>query len=550
MKKFSKIGFAILFGILAFNFHSCTTENPDGTTNNSFGWFGTGAGGDDLGTMQDDINFNSTNPPASADLSENFPPVGNQEQYGTCVAWAVGYAHKSFLEAKDKGYTTSQMTDQNKVFSPKYLFLSIAADKKGADCNGTGFADAFDVVQTNGIPKMATVPYTDLGDCSGSVSSYNSEAADFKIDSYREIVKGADFKNDIKRALADGKAVTFGAELGEEFMSWNSSDVMYSQSSDYNGQHAYHAMILCGYDDNKGTNGAFHVQNSWGTSWGDQGKIWVDQDFFVNSFSFCAFIATNKTSVDDNGNNTIVPETGTDVLAWDLSDKVNGDPAISLNRTVTYDVYNSGTTTITADKDWNVLYLLYNAYNATDYKILIYDYYSNDYGNLGQNDELATGGLGAVGNWWNYVNVQSGESIAQAVYPGTTGSFDFTYNMPNNISGSYYLVLLADGFDVIQEDNEDNNFFFLTGDNGDPLIFSNGIITNMAAKSTNKSFKQPKLFDNSPVPTARTSRALNAYKPSEIKKLIKHEKETGRINIKINEYLKNANKGVKRLNNR
>ncbi|MCB1167778.1 MAG: hypothetical protein KDK33_16595, partial [Leptospiraceae bacterium] len=36
--------------------------------------------------------------PSSTDLSPNMPPVGNQGQQASCVAWAVAYATKSYQE--------------------------------------------------------------------------------------------------------------------------------------------------------------------------------------------------------------------------------------------------------------------------------------------------------------------------------------------------------------------------------------------------------------------------------------------------------------------
>ena len=36
------------------------------------------------------------------DLSMKFPPIGNQGNYGTCVAWATGYNMKTALDAIDK----------------------------------------------------------------------------------------------------------------------------------------------------------------------------------------------------------------------------------------------------------------------------------------------------------------------------------------------------------------------------------------------------------------------------------------------------------------
>src|SRR5690625_7623232 len=48
--------------------------------------------------------------------------------------------------------------------------------------------------------------------------------------------------------------------------------------------HAGHAMTIIGYDDSKGSGGAFRVVNSWGSDWGDKGYIWIDYQFFLNEF--------------------------------------------------------------------------------------------------------------------------------------------------------------------------------------------------------------------------------------------------------------------------
>jgi C1A family cysteine protease len=39
-----------------------------------------------------------------------------------------------------------------------------------------------------------------------------------------------------------------------------------------------HAISLCGYDDSKH---AYYAINSWGTSWGSAGYIWIDYDFLA-----------------------------------------------------------------------------------------------------------------------------------------------------------------------------------------------------------------------------------------------------------------------------
>jgi len=406
---------SFLLGIF-FSFPSCKKKEDPLTLEQALGWFGLGGeNGDDLAGIEDDINFGQGEVPASVNLSSHFPPIGDQGQYGTCVAWAVGYNHKSYMDAAAADRTTF---NNDQKFSPKYLFWKIPSSQKGADCNGTGFEPAYDIMLSYGISNLATSPYSNLGDCSSSPSSSeNTNAANYKIQSYREVEVD---KNTLKQYLAQERALSFGAKLGDNFMSWNSSDVHYSDTYGYSGQHAYHAMTLCGYDDNKGTNGAFRVVNSWGTGWGDSGYIWVDYNFFVNEFAFCAFAATNIITDPDNeegeGNGVVDdPNSGKDLMAWELYDYDNGG---GTNRVAKYNAFNSGSEDILASEDWNILYIYYNAYDANDYGIILYDYYSDDNTGgtwtYGGNGDLFDDGDG-IGNWWNWVDAPAGYSIAYDV---------------------------------------------------------------------------------------------------------------------------------------
>src|SRR5574344_227390 len=107
-------------------------------------------------------------------------------------------------------------------------------------------------------------------------------------------------------------------------------------------QHAYHAMVLSGYDDSKH---AFRVRNSWGPSWGDNGSIWVDYDFFLSSFVFGAFVAQNENSVavSNDGIASADLTSGYDLLAYSAEDFVDTDGESALDRAFSYTVYNSGT---------------------------------------------------------------------------------------------------------------------------------------------------------------------------------------------------------------
>ena len=556
MKKILTTILAASFIISAVLFFpSCDPENPISPedVDQALGWFGVGGeNGDDLSQIEDDINLGnlgSSSLPSSIDLSDNFPPIGDQGSYGTCVAWAVGYNHKSFLEAWDDNHRTTFSESQK--FSPKYLFWSIPSASKGADCNGTGFEPAYDVLISNGVSTMASSPYTGLGDCSSSPSpSEDTNAGQYKIQSYREVEVNT---QKIKEYLAQNRALSFGAKLGDNFMAANSDAVHSSDTYGYSGQHAYHAMTLCGYDDSKQ---AFRIVNTWGTSWGDGGYLWVDYDFFTGGdFAFCAFAATNiKSNPDDDGDNVVDdPSSGKDLMAWELYDEYDDrdydQDYGARERVAKYNAFNSGDEQIDASKDWNILYVYYNANDANDYGIILYDYYSDDYGDYGDDGDLyADYGVGdGVQNWYNYVNIPAGQSVAQALYGGTDARFIWPYIMPS-ITGEYYLVIIVDGYDVIAEYDESNNYFYLTDSEGGPITFSNGIMQENPAKNYTKNLS-PQKGDASPMQSVRNTKHLNTYTTKEIQTMIKNRLETGDIQRKAAEFLRTNKNTNKKINN-
>ena len=70
----------IILGFV-FNLSSCKKDPDDPSfIEQALGWFGES---EDLENIEDDINFGQGDPPASIDLSNYFPPIGDQGQYGT-----------------------------------------------------------------------------------------------------------------------------------------------------------------------------------------------------------------------------------------------------------------------------------------------------------------------------------------------------------------------------------------------------------------------------------------------------------------------------------
>lgn len=463
---------------------------------------------------------------SKVDLSSKFPPIGNQGNYGTCVAWATGYNLKTALDAIDKGWTSSQLASTSNQTSPADLWAAIPSASRGSGCNGTNFEPALDAMISKGCASLSDVPYSKIS-CTGN----SAKGSSTKLSNYRKIcseTEGKTLKN-FKYYLNQGRPIVIGAKLGDNFMAWNSSAVIKSDTYLQEGmQHAYHAMVLTGYDDSKQ---AFRVRNSWGTSWGDNGCIWVGYDFFLNNFVFAAFVAQTTSSVSVAGSSIASQDltSGYDLLAYSAEDYAEEDG--SLKRIFSYSIFNSGTKSIYANQRWSTVYMYYNASDANDYEIIYEDYYTDEFGAKDEYAELENCNA-LCGGYWNNFDVSAGNQVGE--------DFEISYTMPE-ITGKYYLVVIADAYDAIAEANEDNNFFFITAENGKPLEFVNGIITNKTKSYSLKSTKLPSQFANTENQTVVKNGNLNAYSPAEVSRLLLSDKKSGKLQSKIDEYrLKSA----------
>lgn len=504
----------------------------------ALGWNGQ----DNMGTIPTSTNFSfgNTTLPSSVNLVSKFPPIGDQNPYGTCVSWAVGYNIKTALNGMSKNYSSSQLASQANQFSPKDLFTAIPDSKKGADCNGTNFSDALTILQDRGVATMQTVPYNSLGDCSsnGLQSGWTTEANNNKIKYWRKIEGSI---ASIKQNLANNVPVILGAKLADNFMSWN-SDIVLNSSSSYNqvGQHAYHAMVIAGYDDAKGANGAFRVINSWANTWGDNGYIWIDYNYLINEFCDGGngdkplFIASDQDGGGDNNppDNTDPTVTGVDLAPWVFGDYSNyQNSGIPNERVIDFNIYNIGNQAASPSADWSVYYIYFNAYDANDYGVIYYDQFNTS---IAENTYDCPSADNCIFN----LTIPAGASFTQTAWG--LDSQTRTYYMPE-LSGYYYLVLIADAEDKFQEQDEMNNLFYTTID---PKYFDYGYSSKGSPKAEDDfiSDLEPNSqnLKKNKHNTVITEDFKNAYTQKEILDFIKAEKKNGNINSKIDKHIQQS----------
>ena len=236
-------------------------------------------------------SYEGFNLPDSISLKKYTPPVGNQMNLSTSVGWAIGYAARTILTAKDIDDTVAV---RNLVYSPIFPYYFSKLD--GDHCfPNAKLGEALWAMKNFGIPK-----YSDfLEFCPREIDNSILEIAKANtIDGFArlfEIDSNPDQKiRAIKKAISEGSPVMAGMHIPESF--YNAKE-FWSPREDYNDKIPGHALVVIGYNDLK-FGGAFEILNSWGKNWGNNGFMWVPYNYFVE-FTRYAFEMYDFSWEDD-----------------------------------------------------------------------------------------------------------------------------------------------------------------------------------------------------------------------------------------------------------
>jgi C1A family cysteine protease len=259
-----------------------------------------------------DFTFDRASLPTSTDLSIDtaFPPIGDQGDYNSCVAWATTYYAYTYMVHYEKGISSTY----DNAYSPRWTYNMING---GLDC-GSYIDDAIHVLEYQGALTMTDCPYL-INDAYSFDWPHNTQAminalstrayndGEFSIPT----TYGSNFENsiDVIKFLLDNNTPCIVSAKATPLLT-NGTWKICKNSANY-GQNicvrnakttssgitipGEHTMTVVGYNNNvwcdvngnniqdAGETGAFKIANSWGTTWKDMGYAWILYDSLLST---------------------------------------------------------------------------------------------------------------------------------------------------------------------------------------------------------------------------------------------------------------------------
>ena len=250
--------------------------------------------------------------PSSYSLERYTPYALHQGESAMCVAYALANC-RTIIYAKNKRLTGKDDITENS-FSPFFLYYQTKGETDNKCVLGIVPTNALMSLWEEGIAKIYNVeypnywPFTNKELCTYYPPTYSTDkynALRYIVDEPRTFNAGLSTSEKIsaiKYELSSGNPIFFGMDpfpgslwASRGVNTWNPESSVQcmgvtqrgyqcERQVKYDGycyQHKNkeegsmgHAMVIIAYDDDM-YGGAFQILNSYGTEWGNNGKIWI-----------------------------------------------------------------------------------------------------------------------------------------------------------------------------------------------------------------------------------------------------------------------------------
>jgi hypothetical protein len=247
---------------------------------------------------------------ASRVVLTNLPSIATQGvpgsvgDPGSCEAQSFGYGLGTYTAARNiDGSRRWDASDPANQVSAAWLYHWQHVDRNSAQCpGGSACVPYANKLVTTGAPSAKAFPYnpnnaTKVAAICANLETYDVAttppgAARFLVGSYKGYSglqnNKAQFLDTFKALIRAGHAIAFTGFVPKKVYCIEQPPLVNGAFTAPDGYPTTggHGQLIVGFDDSKGPNGAFLVQNSFGPGWnsgpagapGFNGRIWFDYD--------------------------------------------------------------------------------------------------------------------------------------------------------------------------------------------------------------------------------------------------------------------------------
>jgi len=188
-------------------------------------------------------------------------PIKNQGQCGSCWSFSTTGSTEG-AHALATGNLVS-LSEQN------LIDCSTAEGNQG--CNGGLMDDAFQyIIKNNGIDTEASYPYQAQGPLQCRFKTANIGAT---LTSFKDVQRGSELA--LQAASATIGPVSVAIDASHNSFQFYTTGVYYEPAC--STTQLDHGVLVVGYGNDSGAD-YWIVKNSWGTTWGQQGYIWMSRN--------------------------------------------------------------------------------------------------------------------------------------------------------------------------------------------------------------------------------------------------------------------------------
>jgi hypothetical protein len=214
-------------------------------------------------------------------LDQYLPPAEDQGNTASCVAWSTAYYSFTYSVARHYQLGPGLLNTPRFLFSPAFVWHQF---NHGRPLEPMHLYEAMHLLATQGCASMTEMPWNPADVRSAPSRAAMARAVKYRARATLNLIRphrsGTRIDLEpLKTWLGEtNEPFVIGIEVFDDFgFISNKPGYVYSPRAGARKAGA-HALCVIGYDDAKH---AFRVINSFGKAWGDNGCVWLSEDYLA-----------------------------------------------------------------------------------------------------------------------------------------------------------------------------------------------------------------------------------------------------------------------------